>query len=67
MNMDIEGGEPDALRGFDIKKYRPKLVCIEAEPNIRKSLLEYFDANDYERINEYLKHDSGNWYFRPRS
>jgi len=67
MNMDIEGGEPDALMGFDIKKYRPELVCIEAAPNSRKSLSEYFEANDYERIDEYLKYDVINWYYRPKA
>ena len=66
LNMDIEGGEPSALAGFDIKKYRPELVCVEAAPNVRESLIEYFRANDYERIDDYLEHDTVNWYYRPR-
>ena len=32
LSMDIELAEPRALAGFDIEKYRPALVCIEAHP-----------------------------------
>jgi FkbM family methyltransferase len=67
MNMDIEGAEPAALAGFDIKKYRPELVCIEVARKNRESVIEYFRANDYERIDAYDEQDDVNWYFRPRS
>src|SRR5687767_15320182 len=29
LSMDIEREEPKALAGFDITRFRPKLVCIE--------------------------------------
>lgn len=32
LNMDIELAEPKALAGFDIERFRPSLVCIEAHP-----------------------------------
>ena len=30
LSMDIEGFQLTALKGFDIQRYRPELVCIEA-------------------------------------
>ena len=27
--MDIEGGEPKALAGVDIERFKPRLACIE--------------------------------------
>lgn len=67
LSMDIEDGEPAALRGFDIRKYRPRLVCIEAHAKIQPFLMEYFTRNGYERIPEYDKYDQVNWYFKPKS
>ena len=29
LNLDIEGNEINALESFDLKKYSPKLICIE--------------------------------------
>lgn len=65
LSMDIEESEPAALAGFDIKQYKPKLICIEASPSIREAILEYFSANGYERIEKYLAVDQINWYFKP--
>ncbi len=65
MSMDIERHEPQALAGFDIEKYRPELLCIEAGQTTRARLLAYFGKHGYERIDEYLEYDSLNWYFRP--
>jgi FkbM family methyltransferase len=66
MLLDIELGEPPALRGFDIKRFRPELVCVEAgHLDVQKFIAQYFPENGYERIDEYLKYDKVNWYFRP--
>jgi len=68
LSMDIEGGEPAALAGFDIQRFRPELVCIETAPVWGERSLElkrYFEERGYERIEEYLKHDMLNSYFRP--
>jgi FkbM family methyltransferase len=65
LSMDIEESEPPALAGFDIERFRPELVCIEASPSIREQLIAYFDAHGYERIDRYLEADPINWYFRP--
>lgn len=67
LSMDIEEGEPAALRAFDIERFRPELVCIEAgPPKVREAIAPYFEAHGYERIDAYLAHDVANWYFRPR-
>jgi FkbM family methyltransferase len=67
LSMDIEEGEPAALAGFDIEKYKPDLVCIEAGKPVREAITKYFGEHGYERIDEYMKHDIINWYYRPRS
>ncbi len=67
LSMDIEGSEPPALRGFDIERYRPELVCIEAVIGDDREVGPYFEEHGYERIDEYLKYDVVNWYYKPRS
>lgn len=66
LSMDIEGSEPLALAGFDIKRFRPELVCIEVGNTDPNKILEYFTRHDYERIDKYLKYDKVNWYFKPK-
>jgi hypothetical protein len=67
LSMDIEESEPPALAGFDIDRFKPSLVCIEVSPSVREKIHAYFIAHDYERIEAYLKHDTVNWYYRPKS
>lgn len=66
MSMDIEGAEPDALKGFDIERFKPELVCIETgtDPAIDRQISAYFSEHNYERIGEYMRYDIRNWYFR---
>lgn len=66
MSIDIEGSEMPALRGFDIRRFRPSLVAIEAKPKNREAILAYFKEHGYERIERYLRYDAVNWYFTPR-
>jgi FkbM family methyltransferase len=66
VSMDIELGEPAALAGFDIERFRPDLLCVEAGVPVRERLTAYFNEHGYERIDEYMKHDKVNWYFRRR-
>lgn len=30
LSLDIEGGEPAALRGLDFERYAPRFICVEA-------------------------------------
>jgi hypothetical protein len=64
--MDIELSEPKALAGFDIRRFKPQLVCIEAHPEVRQQILDYFAANRYVIIGKYLRADDKNLYFMPQ-
>ena len=63
LSMDIELAEPKALAGFDIARYQPEFVCIEAHPLVRQSILEYFFAHGYVLVGKYLRADPNNLYF----
>jgi hypothetical protein len=65
VSMDIEQGEPAALAGFDIERFAPDLVCIEALPEVQAPILEYFAGHGYRRIERYLEYDGRNWYYTP--
>jgi len=66
LNIDIELWEPHALAGFDIERYGPDLVCIEAHHQVRDQLLAYFNAHGYLRLDQYFLFDQRNWYFTPK-
>ena len=63
LSMDIEGAEPLALRGFDIDRFKPELICIEAKPANREMIRKYFADHGYEQIEKYLEYDMTNYYF----
>jgi FkbM family methyltransferase len=65
LSMDIELWEPKALAGFDIARFRPELVCIEAHPEVRQQILDYFTRHGYVVDGRYLRADVWNLYFRP--
>jgi FkbM family methyltransferase len=65
LSMDIELSEPRALAGFDIERYRPALVCIEAHPEVRQHLIDYFHRHHYIVVGKYLGVDAQNLYFMP--
>lgn len=65
VSMDIEEHEPEALAGFDIEKYAPGLVCIEAHGRTQDQLYAYFVEHGYRRLDQYLAYDTVNWYFAP--
>ena len=65
LSMDIELSEPKALAGFDIDRYQPVLVCIEAHPDVRQQILDYFVQHRYTVVGKYLRADPKNLYFKP--
>jgi FkbM family methyltransferase len=65
LSMDIEGGEPPALAGFDIARFKPALACVEAKPQNRDRILEYFADHGYRHLKRYLEFDHVNYYFAP--
>ena len=67
LSIDIELHEPQALKGFDIKRFRPSLVCIEALQPVRQQILDYFASNGYVVVGKYMWVDLENLYLAPLS
>jgi FkbM family methyltransferase len=67
LSMDIELHEPRALAGFDIGRFKPALVCVEALLPVRQAILDYFARNDYVLVGKYVWVDLENLYFAPLS
>ncbi|MGE5360575.1 MAG: FkbM family methyltransferase [Bacteroidales bacterium] len=65
LSMDIELAEPKALRGFAIDRFRPRLVCVEAHPEVRQQILDYFTRHSYVVVGRYVRADTHNLYFAP--
>jgi len=66
VSIDVELHEPEVLAGFDLRRYAPELVCIEAHPEVRQAILDYFTTRNYVVIGKYLRVDDQNLYFMPR-
>ena len=67
LTMDIELWEPKALAGFSIQRFRPALACVEAHPDVRYQIIDYFVAHGYTLVGKYLRADTHNLYFMPRA
>jgi hypothetical protein len=65
LSMDIELAEPKALAGLDLARFRPALVCVEAHPEVRQQILDYFADRRYVVIGKYLRVDEMNLWFMP--
>lgn len=63
--MDIELHEPQALNGFSIDRFRPRLVAIESHAAVRQQILDYFAKHGYVVIGKYLRADTENLWFAP--
>ena len=63
LSMDIELHEPKALMGFDIDRFMPAFVCIEALLPVRQQILDYFTAHGYVVVGKYVWVDRENLYF----
>ena len=44
---------------------RPALVCVEAHPDVRQEILDYFTRHGYTVVGKYLRMDPKNLYFSP--
>jgi FkbM family methyltransferase len=67
LSVDVELAEPRVLAGFDIDRFRPSLVCIEAFAPVRQQVLDYFARHGYVVVGRYLGADQRNLYFTPIS
>ncbi len=66
LSMDIELAEPQALAGFSIERFAPRLVAVEAHPPIRQRLLDYFTTHRYSLVGKYWRADGENFWFSPQ-
>jgi FkbM family methyltransferase len=48
VTIDVEGGELEVLKGFDIKKYKPELLMIENNNARDQSLKSYLEDQTYQ-------------------
>lgn len=65
LSIDVELAEPTVLAGFDINRFRPRLVCIEGHPQVRQLILDFFARNEYVLSGHYLRIDEDNLWFQP--
>jgi len=65
LSIDVELSEPKVLDGSGIDRFRPTLVCIEAHPEVRQYILDYFAKHFYVVVGRYLLVDTLNLYFTP--
>lgn len=64
LSIDVERGERKLLAGFDLERFKPRLVCIECAIAPRE-VLDHFARHGYELIERYRRFDPVNWYFQP--
>ena len=54
LNIDTEGSDFNILKSINLKKYKPKLICIEISQftiqGDKKKILNYLKSNDYEFV-----------------
>ena len=65
VSLDIELGEPAALRAFNLAYYKPELLCIEAHAQSRQEILDIMARAGYVVVGRYLRVDEPNIYFKP--
>ncbi len=67
LSMDIEGAEPEALRGFDLTRYRPELAVIEiGSPAVGQAVAEQFALANCREVVAYRAVDAINRYYTCR-
>jgi FkbM family methyltransferase len=47
VSIDVEGAEIEVLKGFDIKRWRPRLVIVESPPVRSAEIRDYFTNGGY--------------------
>lgn len=62
LSIDVEGHHEEVLGGFDLARWKPRLVCIEETGFYA---VPWFKARGYAPIMRYRAHDIVNWYFAP--
>ncbi len=65
LSMDIEQGEPAALAGFDINRWKVELACIEMQTAVAPVIRDYMQKHGYVAVTRNADLDKINTYFAP--
>lgn len=55
LSLDVEGYELEALKGLDLRQYRPRYMLIET--NFREEIERFMDVHHYEPVESLSHHD----------
>jgi len=50
LNIDCEGNDYNILKTIDLKKFNPKIICIEVSEKNKKLIYKYLNANHYKLL-----------------
>jgi len=50
LNIDCEGNDYNILKTINLKKYRPKIICIEVSKKNKKFIYKYLNSNHYKLL-----------------
>jgi|TARA_B110000483_G_C17995184_1_gene465094 hypothetical protein len=48
LNIDCEGNDYKILKTINLKKFKPKLICVEVSKESKKLIYNYLNSNNYE-------------------
>lgn len=48
LNIDCEGNDYKILKTINLKKFKPKLICVEVSKQSKKLIYNYLNSNNYE-------------------
>ena len=48
LNIDCEGNDYKILKTINLKKFKPKLICVEVTKESKKLIYNYLNSNNYE-------------------
>jgi FkbM family methyltransferase len=65
LSIDVEGAEAAVLAGFDLRRYRPALVCVEVDKPGRERIFAAFGAAGYRELEAYRGVNEWNAFFTP--
>jgi FkbM family methyltransferase len=65
LSIDVEGAELQVLEGFDLRRHRPRLICIEIDPAARDRIFEHLHAAGYRELDAYHPLNEWNAWFTP--
>ncbi len=62
LSLDIEGNELEAFAGFDLERFSPELIVVEAF-GIKDAVKKHLNKYGYQQLQRYVPYDFSNMYF----